>query len=106
LGALPHAPLRRIIAVHHESSTRAELRLGTFDFQWLLRCVGNDFGSLNGSQKGVELSAKNPMYLTGLAAAFAADGQREKALETLDAIGEMAATLYVSPLCSPPLIAV
>ncbi len=70
---------------------------GHLTFSWLLRCAGNAPEALKEAKKGVELATKNPMYLTGLAAAFAANGQREKALETLDTINEMAATRYVAP---------
>jgi TolB-like protein/Flp pilus assembly protein TadD len=70
---------------------------GHLTFSWLLRCAGNASEALREAQKGVELSAKNPMYLIGLAAALAENGLREKAFETLDAINEMAAARYVSP---------
>jgi TolB-like protein/Flp pilus assembly protein TadD len=70
---------------------------GHLTFSWLLRCAGNAPEALKEAKKGVELSAKNPMYLIGLAAAFAENGQREKAFETLATVNEMAAKRYVSP---------
>jgi tetratricopeptide (TPR) repeat protein len=86
------------IAVHRRIlENEPNYAWGHLTFSWLLRCVGNAPEALKEAQKGVELSAKNPMYLIGLAAALAANGQREKALETLDAINEMMATRYVSP---------
>jgi TolB-like protein/Tfp pilus assembly protein PilF len=72
---------------------------GRIVYSWALRCAGHHDEAIAQAKKAVELAGDGQLYLTGLAAAYAAAGRVEEARALLATLDEMSRTRYISPYC-------
>jgi serine/threonine protein kinase/Tfp pilus assembly protein PilF len=86
------------IKIHQQiKETQTDYPFATLTYSWVLRHVGRFEEAIGEARKGVRLAPGNPMYLTALAAAFAAAGKTAEAVGVLEKLAQISAEKYVSP---------
>ncbi|MGA9995774.1 MAG: protein kinase [Pyrinomonadaceae bacterium] len=70
--------------------------IGHYGYSWSLRQAGRYEEAINEAAKAVEILGGSPFVLAGLGAAYAAAGNREKAMEVLAQLQTLSDTRFVS----------
>jgi eukaryotic-like serine/threonine-protein kinase len=85
------------IAVHRKMlANEPNYAWGLQTLSWVLRQTGEFQEAVALAEKSVQLTGENPFYLTQLAAAYAAAGEREKTEKILARLAEISAKRFVS----------
>jgi tetratricopeptide (TPR) repeat protein len=88
----------KAIAAHAQMLAKpSPYSFGYFTYSCALRMSGNFAEAIEKAQQAVEFQPDNPMYQTGLAAAYAAAGETARAEKELNEILRISAEKYVSP---------
>ena len=88
----------KAIAAHAQMlANPSPYSFGYFTYSWALRMNGDFAEAIEKAQKAIDFQPDNPMYQTGLAAAYAAAGKGEEAEKQLSEILRISAEKYVSP---------
>ena len=88
----------KAIAAHAQMLAKpSSYSFGYFTYSCSLRMGGRFAEAIEKARQAVEFQPDNPMYQTGLAAAYAAAGETEKAEKELNELLKISAEKYISP---------